>query len=364
MTLGWPLALASLLVLPLLLGLYVWAQRRRRAAPVRHSNVALVKAAQGGGRRRRWSRHLPFVAVLLALLGLGVASARPAMELRVPQDRTSIIVAVDISRSMCSIDVEPNRLAAAKAAVREFIDKQQAGTRIGIIAFAGYAELVAAPTTDKEELRGAVDSLITGRGTAIGAAILKSVDAIASVNPAVAPIGPDEVPPPPQMEQTEPLPPPSDVTPPTVPPVADIVVLLTDGANTRGVLPMDAAKAAGARGIRIFSIGFGTAEPTRMVCTREQLGADAFADGGPYGRGDVARFLVVDEPTMKGVATATGGSYSLAADRAQLDQVLQNVPRELVLAREEVELAPMLAALAALLLLVGIAIAVRQRRFP
>ncbi|MEI2779403.1 MAG: VWA domain-containing protein [Tetrasphaera sp.] len=363
MTLNWPLALLSLLVLPLLVGLYVWAQRRRRAAPVRHSNVALVKAAQGS-QRRRWARHLPLVAVLFALLSLGVASARPAMELRVPQDRTSIIVAVDISRSMCSIDVEPNRLAAAKAAVREFIDKQQEGTRIGIIAFAGYAELVAAPTTDKEELRTAVDGMITGRGTAIGAAILKSIDAIASVNPAVPPVGPDEVPAPPQMEQTEPLPPPGDVSPPTVPPVSDIVVLLTDGANTRGVLPMDAAKAAGSRGIRIYSIGFGTTEPTRMVCTREQLGADAFAEGGPYGRGDVARFLVVDEPTMKAVATATGGSYSPAADRAQLDQVLQNVPRELVLTREEVEIAPALAALAAVLLLAGIAIAVRQRRFP
>jgi Ca-activated chloride channel family protein len=210
--------------------------------------------------------------------------------------------------------------------VREFIDDQPTGTRIGLIAFAGYAEMIAAPTTDKDQLRAAVDGLTTGRGTAIGSAILRSVDAIAAINPSVKPIGPDEVPVPAQDEQTMPLPAPTNVQPPTAAPIPDIVVLLTDGANTRGVRPMDAAKAAGDRGIRVFSIGFGTSEPTRMVCTREQLGADAFTDDLPYGRGDVAQFLVVDDATMKAVATATGGTYSPASDRAELQSVLAKLP--------------------------------------
>ena len=337
--------------------------RRLRQAPVRHSHIALVRAALGA-RRRPWTRHLPLAGVLLALLALGVGTARPTVEMTVPQDRTTIMLAIDVSRSMCSIDVDPNRIAAAQSAVREFIDAQPRGTRIGLIAFAGYAEEIAAPTTDKDELRAAVDGLTTGRGTAIGAAILKAVDAIASVNPGVKPIQPGEVPVPDQLEQTEPLAPPADVAPPTAQTIPDIVVLLTDGANTRGVTPVDAAKAAGARGIRVYSIGFGTAEPTRMVCTREQLGADAFAEGGPYGAGDVARFLVVDDATMKAVATATGGTYSPATDRAQLESVLQRLPRQTTLVHEKVEIAPALAALGALLLLGALAVAVRQRRFP
>ncbi len=363
MIFDWPLALITLAALPLVLGLYLWQQRRVRQAPVRHSNIGLVRAALGT-RRQSWTRHLPLVGVLLALLSLGVATARPTMRMTVPQDRTTIMLAIDVSRSMCSIDVAPNRIAAAQAAVREFIDEQPNGTRIGLIAFAGYAEEIAAPTTDKDELRAAVDGLTTGRGTAIGAAILKAVDAIAAVNPAVKPIQPGEVPVPDAIEQTEPLPPPGNVSPPTVPPIPDIVVLLTDGANTRGVTPVDAAKAAGARGIRVYSVGFGTAEPTRMVCTREQLGADAFAEGGPYGGGDVARFLVVDDATMKAVATATGGTYAPATDRAELASVLHRLPRQTTLATEKVEIAPALAALGALLLLGALAIAVRQRRFP
>ena len=363
MSLGWPLALAMLLILPLVLGLYVWRQRRLRAAAVRHSNVALLRAALGT-RRKPWTRHLPLVAVLLALMSLGLASARPATQLAVPQDRTTIMLAIDVSRSMCSIDVEPNRIAAAKSAVREFIDDQPKGTRIGLIAFAGYAEMIAAPTTDKDQLRAAVDGLTTGRGTAIGSAILRSVDAIAAINPSVKPIGPDEVPVPAQDEQTMPLPAPTNVQPPTAAPIPDIVVLLTDGANTRGVRPMDAAKAAGDRGIRVFSIGFGTSEPARMVCTREQLGADAFTDDLPYGRGDVAQFLVVDDATMKAVATATGGTYSPASDRAELQSVLAKLPRQTVTATETVEIAPALAALGAVLLLGAVAIAIRQRRFP
>lgn len=363
MTLGWPLALATLIAIPLILGMYVWRQRRLRQEPLRHSNVALVKAALGA-RRAVWTRHLPLAGVLLALLALGVATARPTIVMQVPRDRTTIMLAIDVSRSMCSIDVEPNRIAAAQAAVREFIDRQPKGTRIGLIAFAGYAEEIAAPTTDKEELLTAVDGLTTGRGTAIGAAILKAIDAIAAINPAVKPIAPGEVPVPQEFEQTEPLAPPGDVSAPTVAPIPDIVVLLTDGANTRGVTPVDAAKAAGARGIRVYSIGFGTAETTRMVCTREQLGADAFAEGGPYGQGDVARFLVVDDATMKAVATATGGTYSPATDRAQLQKVLTDLPRQQTLATEKVEIAPALAALSALLILGALAIAIRQRRFP
>lgn len=364
MRFAWPAALLALAIIPLLIAAYLWAQRRRRPRAIQHSNVALVRAALGS-RKRSWTRHLPLVAILLGLASLAVGAARPTSQMQVPKNRTSIIVALDVSRSMCSIDVDPNRLTAAKKALQEFVDAQDPQTRIGLIAFAGYAEMVAPPSTDRDQLRATLDALPTGRGTAIGAAILRSVDAIASINPQVAPIGPDEVPNPPQ-EQQFPLPAPNldKISPPTADPVADVVVLLTDGANTRGVLPMDAAAAAAKRGIRVFPIGFGTTNPTRMACTADQLGSDAYAEGGPYGSGNMAQFLLVDEPTLEGVAKATGASYSPARSGAELAQALGDVPKETILTTQKVELSPAFAALGAMLLLLGVVIASRQRVFP
>lgn len=364
MSFTWPGALLALASLPLLLGLYVWAQRRRRPEAIQHSNVALVKAALGTNRRS-WTRHLPLVAVLAGLALLSVGAARPTASMEVPKNRTSIIVALDVSRSMCSVDVDPNRFAAAKQALREFIAEQDAETRIGLIAFAGYAEMVSPPDTDRAQLEATLDALPTGRGTAIGAAILRSVDAIASINPEVSPVGFDEVP---ESEGEQRLPSPApdlnDIAPPTTEPIADVVVLLTDGANTRGVLPMDAAAAAAKRGIRVYPIGFGTTEPTSMSCTADQLGADAFSDGGPYGGGNVAQFLLVDEPALEGVAKATGATYSPARTGAELAEALGEVPKQVVMTTEKVELSPAFAALGALLLLIGVLIASRQRVFP
>lgn len=364
MTLDLPGALIGLLALPILLSAYVWRARRRSPAAFRHPNAALVRAAVGS--RPSWKRHLPLALVLGAMGALALASTRPSIKMEVPRQRTSIIVAIDVSRSMCAVDVEPNRLAAAKAALRAFIDEQDADTRIGLIAFAGFAEVISAPTTDKESLMETVDALSTGRGTAIGAAILKSVDAIAAINPAVPPIGPDEAPAaPPDRSRPEPAPPLASVDAPTADPVSDVVVLLTDGANTRGVTPMDAARIAGSRGIRVYPIGFGTAEPTRMSCTRDQLGGDVFAEE-PYGgpAGVMAQFLVVDEPMMAAVAKATGGTYAPATDREQLTSALKDVPRELVLTREKVEISAALAALGALLIMGAVLASVRLRTFP
>ena len=364
MTFTWPAALSLLALVPTLLALYGWAQRRRRPAAIRHSNVALVRAAVGA-RKRRWTRHLPIAAMLLGLMLLSIGAARPTASMTVPTNRTSIIVALDVSRSMCSVDVEPNRLSAAKAALRDFVAAQDPETRIGLIAFAGYAEVVAPPSTDRRQLEVTLETLPTGRGTAIGSAILRSVDAIAGINPDVPPVASDEVPEPPG-EQRLPLPAPDldAITPPTAEPIADVVVLLTDGANTRGVLPMDAAAVAAKRGIRVFPIGFGTTQPTRMVCSPDQLGADAYTETSPYGQGNLAQFLVVDEPTLQGVAKATGAEYSPAASGAELARVLSDVPKVIVLTTERVEMSPAFAAFGALLLLSGVVIAARQRVFP
>ncbi len=209
------------------------------------------------------------------LAGLCIASARPKAMIAVPFNRTSVILALDVSGSMCSTDVKPNRLSVAQAAARSFVEKQPSGVRIGLVAFSGFAELVVPPTTDRKQLIEALDSLTTARGTAIGAAALKSVDAIASINADVSPITTEES----YGAVTAPAPPATAKEY-----VPDIVVVLTDGRNTRGIEPLEAVKAVARRRVRVYTIGFGTTRPAPSMCTRKQLGGDAVRGGGFGGR--------------------------------------------------------------------------------
>ena len=274
MSFSWPLALLSLLSVLLLLGVYLWQLRRKRRMAVRYSSVALIRAAMS--TRSRWRRHLPVALFLVGLAGLCIASARPKAMIAVPFNRTSVILALDVSGSMCSTDVKPNRLTVAQAAARSFVEKQPSGVRVGLVAFSGFAELVVPPTTERKQVIEAIDNLTTARGTAIGAAALKSVDAIASINADVSPI---------TTEESY-----GAVTAPTPPATAkeyvpDIVVVLTDGRNTRGIEPREAAKAVARRRVRVYTIGFGTTRPAASMCTRKQLGGDAVRGGGFGGGG-------------------------------------------------------------------------------
>ena len=151
----WPLALLSLLVLPLLVAAYVWHNRRRRKQAVRHSSVALIRAA--APKRAGWKRHLPFALVLAALGLLGVAAARPEVAMDVPISDSTIILALDVSGSMCSTDVDPNRLTAATTAVREFVQNQDDETRIGLVVFSDNPYVVSPLTFDHNYLLRYVD---------------------------------------------------------------------------------------------------------------------------------------------------------------------------------------------------------------
>ena len=204
MTFVWPLALLSLLVVPVLLGMYWWSQRRRRKQAVRYSSVALLRSVLP--KRKRWQRHLPIALLLAALVALGISAGRPHVVREVPIARTSIILALDVSRSMCSTDVKPNRLAVAQEAARAFVQKQPQGIRMGLVVFSGFAELTVPPTTDRKALVEAIDGLTTGHGTAIGSAMLKGLDAIAEANPNVAPVGdaPETEPPATRLEPVQP----------------------------------------------------------------------------------------------------------------------------------------------------------------
>ena len=365
-----PYLLLGLLAVPILLAAYLWQTRRRKPAAVRHSNVALVRSAVGPSRR--WRRHVP-VALVIASLGLlGVAAARPQVKADVPISSSTVILALDVSGSMCATDVEPNRLGAAQAAVRKFVETQGDDTKIGLVLFSGFAQLAVAPTTNKNDLLNTLDAVTTGRGTTIGAAILKSIDAIAELDPNVAPSDPEDA----ANPDGSSLPKTPDGgngsgATPTPTPDADegdkapeIVVLLTDGANTRGITPEDAAVQAAARGVRVYPIGFGTKNPTQMVCSRSQLGGMTqqrfggrdFTGGGVMGG---RNFLVVDEDALKTVASTTGGEYFGATDADQLQSVLDNLPKHVTTQQQDVDISAGFIAVAAVVLLLGLGLSIR-----
>ncbi|AGL13777.1 VWA domain-containing protein [Actinoplanes sp. N902-109] len=348
MSFSWPWALLALLLVPLILAARWWLNRRRRRSAVTVSSIALIKAAVPG--RSAWRRKIPVHAFLAGLALLAVGLARPQASVSVPANNTSILLAIDVSGSMCTTDVAPNRMAVATDAARDFIEAQPDGTRIGLVAFSGVAGLLVAPTTDKDALLDAVDTLRTARGTAIGQAILTSLDAIAETNPEVARTGVDlGDAPPAQAGDYEP----------------DTIVVLTDGANSTGVDPVTAAQQAAARRVRVFTIGFGTTDPAQMVCTPDQVSGDSFLGGGPRGGGfGGGRNQQIDEEALTSVADLTGGRYFRAEDADQLNGVLSDLPKEFGLHRENVEISAWFVLAAALLVLTGMGLSLWWNRGP
>lgn len=351
MSLLWPGFLALLVLVPLLIAIYVWMLRRRRFA-VRYSSLSLIRAAIPQYSRLR--RHLPFALFVIGLASLIVALSRPISVLSVPSDQTVVMLTIDVSRSMCSTDVKPSRILAAQAAALSFVQQQKPGTQIGIVAFSGFAELIQAPTTDQAALRTAIESLATGRRTAIGSGILKSLDSIAEIDKSVAP------------SVTNPA---SDVAP--VPQGAyapDVIVLLTDGASNSGPLPLIAAQQAANRGVRVYTIGFGTAKMSEFPsCPQQYLGGEparppngtpqynrgpgngGFGGGGAPAGNQSGYRGAIDEATLKKVAALTGATYHSAETASELQDVLQNLPTNLIVKHEVMETTAAFTAIGALL---------------
>jgi len=342
----WPRFLFLLGLIPLIILGYILILRRRRRFAVRYSSLSLIREALP--RPSLIRRHLPFVLFLLALASLVMALGRPVAVVAVPTTQTTIILAIDVSGSMHSTDIPPSRLEAAEAAALSFIQHQKSTTQIGLVAFSGYAELIQPPTTDQEALQTAIVSLTTGRRTAIGSGILRSLDAISEVDKLVAPSVTDT------SINVEPAPVPSGAYAP------DIIVLLTDGVSNAGPLPMDAAQQAADRGVRVYTIGFGTqngsilfSDPLRQNST-PYGGSDPYFGGGQqYGGGNTffgGRFHTgIDEVTLKQIAALTGGTYYTASSASELQSVLQNLPTYLITKHETIEISVAFTALGALL---------------
>ncbi len=364
MELLWPGFLLSLLLIPLLIAVYILILRRRRRLTVRYSSLSLIREALP--RRSGFRRHLPFALFLSALASLTIALGRPVSIISVPTDQTTITLVIDVSGSMCQTDVQPSRLQAAEAAALAFVQRQKNSTQISLVAFSGFAEIIQPPTNDPEALQVAIESLVVGRRTAIGSGILKAIDAIAEIDLNVAPSVTDG------SAATEPTPVPKGAYAP------DIIVLLTDGVSNTGPDPIVAAQQAVDRGVRIYTIGFGTATgagfspmcrgafPNGGNFGRQfgggQFGGGPFGGGGQFGGGGFRRGI--DDVTLKQVADMTGGSYYSASSADELQNVFQNLPTYLITKHEVAEISFIFVAIGALLAALAIVLALIWHPLP
>jgi Ca-activated chloride channel family protein len=326
-------------LVPLLLAAYLWRQRRRRRYAIRYSSLSLVRLAIPAQSRLR--RYLPLALFCLALASLVLSLARPVAVTLVPAGRATVMLALDVSRSMIQDDIPPSRLGAAKQAALSFIQRQRADNQIGIVAFAGIAQLVQPPSTDPSELEQAIMLLTTGRGTAIGSGILTALDAIDEFSQSqTAKAGQTQTPG--QASPGE-----------EIAYQPDIIVLLTDGVTTTGPDPLEAAQAAVERGVRVYTIGFGTQTGS--------LGPGGSFFGGGYGG---FRRRGIDEASLKAIAARTGGEYYIASSADELQKVFDSLPTFLITRKETVEISVLFAALAALLVAGAVLLAQLWRPLP
>ncbi len=333
MSFAWPELLWLLAAVPALVAAYVYVLRRKKKAALRYAHLALVKEALGRGAGFR--RHVPPLLFLLALAIMILAMARPTGLVMLPSQTQTIILAMDVSGSMRAEDVKPNRLAASQNAAKEFVREVPRNTRIGVISFAGTAAVVQPPTTNREDVIAAIDRFQLQRGTATGSGVIVSlatifpddgIDVSALIYGSAAARR--------QLHNNATVKePPKPVPPGSYRSAA--IILLTDGQRTTGPDPDEAAKMAADRGVRVFTVGFGT------------------VDGEVIGFEGWSFRARLDEDSLKSIARITHGEYFFAGSARELTKVYESLNTRLVMERKELEVTAIFAAAAAAFALVS-----------
>jgi Ca-activated chloride channel family protein len=293
MTFQSPLWLLLLLAVAALVGLYVLLQLRRKRYAARFTNVALLGSLVP--KRPGWRRHLAFGLVALALAALVVSLAVPSAEVRVPRERATVIMAVDVSLSMKATDIDPTRFQAMQTAAKQFVDVLPARINLWLVSFAGTATTLVPPTTDRAQVRTAIDHLQLAEATAIGEAVFTSLSAIENYQDSL------------------------DTPSRDLPPAR--IVLLSDGYNTVGRDDTQAIDAATSAKVPVSTIAFGT----------------------DYGTLDLNGETVpvpVDRATLKKIADETGGSYSQAASAGELEKVYADLGSQIGYTTEPHDISP------------------------
>jgi Ca-activated chloride channel family protein len=327
----WQDMLWALLLWPLIALAYWWLLRRRKRQVVRVASLGLIRQAVGSGGA--WRRHVPPLLIGLALLLLLLGMARPVAVMTLPLRDQTLLLAMDVSGSMRATDVEPNRLVASQNAAKAFVQELPRHVRVGIVSFAGTAAVVQAPTHSREDVIAAIDRFQLQRGTATGSGIVLSlatlfpedgieIQHITGQRNMPAEIG--------KKKEEKPFTP--------VPPGSynsAAVIMLTDGQRTTGPDPLDAAKMAAERGIRVYTVGIGTT-------SGEVIGFEGWS-----------MRVRLDEETLKNISVVTQGEYFYAGTAEDLKKVYESLSSRLVVERKETEVTALFAGLGALLAVVA-----------
>jgi Ca-activated chloride channel family protein len=307
MTFQAPIWLLGLIAVVLLVVVYVVLQLRRKAYAARFTNVALLGSLVP--KRPGWRRHVAFGLLAAALAVLVASLAKPSTEVRVPRERATVVMAVDVSLSMQATDVQPTRFQAMQTAAKEFVNILPARINLGLVSFAGTATTLVPPTTDRLQVRTSLDHLDLAESTAIGEAVFTSLTAIENYQASI------DVP--------------SDELPPAR------IVLLSDGTNTVGRDETQAIDAAKKAGVPVSTIAFGT----------------------DYGSLDIDGETVpvpVDRAALEQIADETGGSYSEAASAAELEDVYADIGSQIGYTTEPQDISPWFVRAGVLLALLGV----------
>jgi Ca-activated chloride channel family protein len=333
----WPQVLWLLLLTPLIILLYWWMLKRRRAYAVPFSNLQQVKKAVGW--RSSYRRHIPPILLLLASIAGMIGLARPTATVSLPADYMTLVMAIDVSRSMLAEDVKPNRIKAAQAAVKDFIGELPKDIRVGIVTFAGTAQLVQSVTESRTDLIEAVDRFQLQRGTATGTGLLLALatlmpDAGISLESSIygenfgrkdaaATLEKKTVP-----QNFQPVPPGSYT--------AGAIVLLSDGRRTTGLEPLEVARKVAQRGVKVYTVAFGTPE-----------GFIPGYDGYSF-------YAKVDEEALQAIAKITQGEFFRASNSEDLKQIYEHLSSKFRIETKETEISVIFTAAALFLAILAL----------
>ena len=335
MTWLWPEMLWLLLLVPAVVMAYLFLLRRKQKSALRYASLSVMRDSLGAGHRMR--RHIPPLLFLAAFTLMIVAIARPAAVVTLPSQHETIILSMDVSGSMRATDVKPSRIAAAQEAARAFVAEQPKSTRIGVVSFAATASVVQSPTHSREDILAAIDRFQLQRGTAVGSGILVALKMIfpdvefdlRASNPRAQPL------------KASPLDPQkaADTADAKAVPAgsysAAAIILLTDGQTTTGPDPIESARIAADRGVRVYTVGIGTPGG-------ETIGAEGWS-----------MRVRLDEPALKQIATITQGEYFYAGTATDLQKIYKNLNTKLFFEQRETEISALFAAAAAILALLS-----------
>ncbi len=348
MTFERPLLLLTLLVVPLAVALYVLAERRRMRYAIRFTNLDVLASVVGGRYRRRF---VPLALFLLALAALCIGMARPRHTTLVARDRATVILVIDVSRSMESKDVKPNRIGAAAAAVRTFLGRVPDGLQVGLIAFAGDPAVAAPPTTNHDLVRKSLDTIEwfpsfggTAIGDALAAAVKLGQQAVGGDNGNLAAA--------------------TTAAPETQTHGLVSILFLSDGAQTRGELePLEGADLAKAAGIPVYTVALGT---PNGVLNFGAGGGGGGGGGGFPGQFGGRRVPVPPDPeTLRAIAARTGGQFFAAQSAKSLQSAYSKLGSRLGRKPGQSEITyAFLAAAALLLVAAGLLSALWSPRLP